>query len=58
MAAVFLLYGFVAVGVLAIAMPPFQNPDEPNHFLRAAQVAHGGLIGSRFWARALMDKCG
>jgi uncharacterized membrane protein len=29
-------------------MPPFQNPDESSHFLRAAQLADGGLIGTRY----------
>lgn len=48
LAVTFLLYGLVAVGILAVNMPPFQNPDEPNHFLRAAQLADGHMIGSRF----------
>ena len=29
-------------------MPPFQNPDEVAHFLRATQLADGGLVGTRF----------
>ena len=48
LAAAFVLYGLVAAVFLAINMPPFQNPDEPNHFLRAAQLADGGLLGTRF----------
>jgi uncharacterized membrane protein len=48
LAAAFVLYGLVATALLAINMPPFQNADEPNHFLRAAQVADGGLVGTRF----------
>jgi uncharacterized membrane protein len=48
LAAAFVLYGLVAIAFLAINMPPFQNADEPNHFLRAAQVADGGLAGTRF----------
>src|SRR5258705_2366288 len=48
LAAAFVLYGLVATVFLAINMPPFQNPDEPNHFLRAAQLADGRLLGTRF----------
>ena len=48
LAAAFVLYGLLATAFLAINMPPFQNPDEPAHFLRAAQVADGGLTGTRF----------
>ena len=48
LAAAFVLYGLAATAFLAINMPPFQNPDEPNHFLRAAQLADGGLVGTRF----------
>jgi uncharacterized membrane protein len=48
LATAFVLYGLVATVFLAISMPPFQNPDEPNHFLRAAQLADGGLVGTRF----------
>lgn len=33
------------VGALLVALtPPFQVPDEPNHFYRAYQVAEGGLV--------------
>ncbi len=46
LAVAFVLYGLLATAFLAINMPPFQNPDEPTHFLRAAQVADGGLVGS------------
>jgi uncharacterized membrane protein len=48
LAAAFLVYGLVAVALLAVNMPPFQNPDEPNHFQRAAQLADGHVIGTRF----------
>ena len=48
LAAAFVLYGLVATAFLAINMPPFQNPDEPAHFERAAQIADGGLIATRF----------
>lgn len=36
------------VGVLLVALtPPFQVPDEPNHFARAFQVSDGGLVAQR-----------
>ena len=44
------LYAVLAVPAivwLALWMPPFQNPDEFEHFSRADQISHGGLIGSR-----------
>ncbi|THD73147.1 MAG: DUF2142 domain-containing protein [Bradyrhizobium sp.] len=47
-AAAFLLYGVLSTALLAIVMPPFQVPDEPAHFMRAAQIARGELIGMRF----------
>lgn len=48
MAAAFVLYGLIATGFLAVNVPPFQVPDEANHFLRAAEIADGDLIGKRF----------
>jgi hypothetical protein len=44
-----LFAGYAAIGVLflACATPPFQVPDEPNHFLRADQVARGQWVGRR-----------
>jgi uncharacterized membrane protein len=48
LALLFVLYGLIATAFLAINIPPFQNPDEPAHFLRAAQIADGRLIGVRF----------
>jgi uncharacterized membrane protein len=47
MALAFVLYGLTAVAFLAINVPPFQVPDEPAHFMRAAQIADGTLIGTR-----------
>jgi len=46
--AVFCLYGLVAVTLLAILVPPFQNPDEVAQFQRAASVADGHLGLFRF----------
>jgi uncharacterized membrane protein len=48
LACAFALYGLVAVGLLAVNIPPFQNVDEPTQFLRAAQLADGRLVGTRF----------
>ncbi len=47
LAAAFVVYGLLAIAFLAIIVPPFQSPDEVSHFMRAAQVAEGTLIGSR-----------
>src|SRR5471030_1605861 len=47
-ATVFVLYGLFATAFLSVNTPPFQNPDEHAHFLRAAQLADGGLVGTRF----------
>jgi uncharacterized membrane protein len=32
---------------LSLLTPPFQNPDEVNHYLRAVQIARGELAGYR-----------
>jgi len=47
MAAAFVLYGLTAAALLALNVPPFQVPDELNHFMRAAQIADGILVGTR-----------
>ncbi len=46
--AAYLVLGLVAVLMLARLTPPFQNPDELAHVLRAEQVEQGGLLGRRF----------
>ena len=33
---------------LVLVMPPWQHPDEIAHFLRAAQIADGMVLGERF----------
>lgn len=48
LATAYALLGLVAVVALARLTPPFQNPDELAHVLRAEQVGEGGLIGTRF----------
>jgi uncharacterized membrane protein len=47
LAVLFLLYGLIAAAVLSRLLPPFQNPDEPAHYLRAAQIADGRLLADR-----------
>jgi uncharacterized membrane protein len=41
----FLLTAFFAGLVLVFIIPPFQSPDENNHFYRAYQVSEGQLMG-------------
>ena len=47
LAATFLLYGLIASGLMVVEVPPYQNPDEINHFLRAEQVSKGGWLSGR-----------
>lgn len=44
---VFLLCALFSASFLVLNMPPFQNADETNHFLRADNVSRGYLIGRR-----------
>jgi uncharacterized membrane protein len=37
--------------ILAMVTPPWQNPDEPNHFMRAVQISEGGITGEQFGDR-------
>ena len=46
-AAAFVLYGLIATALLGINTPPFQVADETMHFMRAAQIADGGFVGTR-----------
>jgi uncharacterized membrane protein len=46
-ASVFAWVAFVIGALLVVLTPPFQVPDEPNHFYRAYQVAEGGLVPQR-----------
>ena len=41
------------VAMLLWLIPPFQNPDERNHYLRAVQIARGELVGYRLPQGAL-----
>ena len=48
LAAIMVVYGLIAVVLLSINLPPFQNPDELTHFFRAEHISRGNLIGQRF----------
>lgn len=41
---IYLLYVIPMVCVAMLVTPPFQNPDEPNHFARAEQVSRLELV--------------
>jgi uncharacterized membrane protein len=43
-ASVFAWVALLVGGPLIALTPPFQVPDEPNHFYRAFQIAEGGLV--------------
>jgi len=45
---VYALYALVACALLCVNMPPFQNADELNHFLRADNISRGALIAQRY----------
>ena len=43
----FIKFGCLIVGlVLVFVVPPFQAPDEPNHFYRINQIANGEFFGT------------
>jgi uncharacterized membrane protein len=41
---IYLLYAVPMVILATVLIPPFQNPDEPNHFSRVEQVSRGEFI--------------
>lgn len=43
LAIVYIFISFPLLIVLCFVTGPFQVPDEPNHFLRAVQISHGGF---------------
>jgi uncharacterized membrane protein len=51
-ALLFLLYAVPLLLAIALITPAWQEPDEPFHLLRAVQIAHGGLLGTRAWGSA------
>jgi uncharacterized membrane protein len=44
----YVAWGLPLLLVVAIATPPWQNPDEAAQMLRISQIAHGGLFSYRF----------
>ena len=57
LALLYALYGIIAVLLLAILMPPYQNPDEAAHLVRADQISHAGwLARTGPGAPALIDR--
>ncbi len=44
LAAAFVVFGLIATVLLATEMPPYQNADEMNHFLRAEQLGNLGVL--------------
>ncbi|HMG09994.1 MAG TPA: DUF2142 domain-containing protein [Mucilaginibacter sp.] len=41
---IYLLYAIPMVYLAATITPPFQNPDEPNHFLRGEQISRFDIV--------------
>ena len=41
---IYLLYSIPAIVLIALITPPFQVPDERNHFCRAEQVSTGRMV--------------
>jgi hypothetical protein len=52
LAIIYFLVGLTGIATLAVEVPPFQNPDEPAHFLRAEQLSRLVLIGQRIGPRS------
>ncbi|MCX7376833.1 MAG: DUF2142 domain-containing protein [Alphaproteobacteria bacterium] len=44
---IYLTFGIICSFIISYAMPPWENPDEGTHFMRAEQVSRGIPIGSR-----------
>jgi uncharacterized membrane protein len=51
LALVFGCQGLIAVLLLAMLVPPFENSDEFNHMNRADQIASGGVVATRYAGR-------
>lgn len=52
--ALFVILALPLMIFIALAVPPGQSPDEPNHVVRVASVAHGQITGRRgrnYWVR-------
>ena len=46
LAGLFALFGTLAVLLFTSLVPPYLNPDELAHFLRADQISNGGLLAT------------
>lgn len=44
---VFLFLGIIYGVLILLITPPFQVPDEPNHFYRAYQIAEGRIVAAK-----------
>jgi uncharacterized membrane protein len=44
----FFLQATVGILVLAMLVPPFENPDEFNHMNRVDEIANGGFVARRY----------
>lgn len=54
----FVLYALTIGGLIAWLTPPFQNPDEAGHFMRATMIAAGQLVAhpiSDGWSGGRLD---
>ena len=52
--ALFVILALPLMIFIALAVPPGQSPDEPNHVVRVASVVHGQITGRRgrnYWVR-------
>ena len=45
LARLYALFGCIAVLLIALTMPPMQNPDEGSHSYRADQISHLDMLG-------------
>lgn len=45
---IYVAYALLTTAFLVMGMPPFQNPDETNHLLRADNISRGYLVGHHF----------
>lgn len=44
---IFLVFGIIFGALFMVVTPPFKVPDEPNHFLRAIQIAGGNFYSQK-----------
>ena len=44
---IYFTFGIICSFIISYTIPPWENPDEGTHFMRAEQVSRGVLIGQR-----------